>query len=455
MFPPNLPTLRRRLVALSLAAGLAPGLADDAAAAGYGLRESGSAAAFGNAFAGATAGAEDVSYMAFNPAALGRLEGRHVAVNVLALAPRAEFEGGSATTVLGGGIGGNPAGGDIAEDAAAPAFYAMESLGPDLRLGLALWTPWGLSTDNPAGWIGRYHALKSHLESVNINPVVAYRVLGWLSLGAGLQVQRVDAELSNAIDFGTIGAANGIPGAVPAQQDGRAKLEGDDWGAGYTLGLLAEITRSTRLGLAFRSKVSHSVEGGARFDLDSAGIGAALVSATGAFVDTGARASLETPEILSFGVYHDVTPEWAVMAEAAWTRWSRLQELRIVFDNPNQSDDVTQERWENSWFYAAGATWRPDDVWAVRLGLAYDESPVPVETRTPRIPDNDRFWMSLGATFQPRPWATVSLAYTHMFLDDAAIDLRTSQPGNTFRGNLSGSYEVAGDFLALQAAFRF
>ena len=314
---------RRRAAALAaiLGATVAGGRAE---ASGYALREQ-SATALGNAFAGATAGAEDPSYMFFNSAALGKLDGYGASLSLSYVAPRSEVDDASASTVVGSPIGGRDSVGDIGEDALIPAFYLTAPVGDRVRLGLAVTTPFGLATDYPDGWVGRYHAVDSELRTYNINPALAVRVTDWLSLGVGFQAQYADGELTNAVDFGTIGAGFSIPGAIPGGQDGFARLTGDDWAFGYNAGLLAEPVHGTRLGVAYRSEVEHRLDGDVDFTSDTAGIAAALRT-VGAFADSDAHLDVDTPATLSFGVHQAVGGKVAVMAEATWTDWSTIEE---------------------------------------------------------------------------------------------------------------------------------
>jgi long-chain fatty acid transport protein len=433
---------------------VAAALPSAAQAAGYALKEQ-SSDAQANAFAGATAAAQDVSYMFFNPAALSRVDGAEANATLSYIMPKAEFKDGAATTVLGTPIPGTANAGDIGEDALVPAAYVASALAPGLTFGLGVNVPFGLTTENEQGWIGRYHALDSTLETININPALSFEAGDWLAVGFGLQIQRVDTRLTNAIDFGTIGAAAGIPTAVPTQQDGQITLKADDWGVGFNLGALISPTASTRFGIAYRSEIDHEAKGDADFRLDDAGTGATLSAVTGAFVDTGVLAEVTTPATLSLGAYHELTPQFALMAELAWTEWSEFDELRIQFDNPAQADNVTEENWEDTFFVALGATWRPLPNLALRGGVAYDESPVPDEFRTPRLPDADRYWLSGGVNFDPVPWLGLSASYTHIIMDDGDLDLTVAGTDNTFRGNLSGTYENEIDIVTVGATLRF
>jgi long-chain fatty acid transport protein len=423
-----------------------------ALASGYAISQQ-SASALGNALAGSIAGAEDLTYGFFNPAAFARHDGVQAATVGTLIAPHAASENAIGTTAAGTSAGGGSGGGDVTPDQIVPAFYGLVPLGEDLRLGLSITVPWGLETDYDRGWAGRYHALNTRLVTANINPVLAWRVTDRLQIGGGLQVQYASGELSEAIDFGTIGA--GVPGAQPGAMDGSAEMEADDWGVGFNLGLLFEPTDRLRLGLAYRSRVRHELDGDVAFDLGTSGMGAAIAGASGGFVDGGARTTVVTPDTLGFGVHYEVTPAWAVMAEATWTNWSVFDDLTIGFDNPAQPDSITTTDWNDSWFFALGATWRPAPVWTLRAGVAFDQSPVPDRTRNPRIPDADRQWLSLGVGYEPAPGIALEAAYTHLFMDKARIDLDQALPGNALRGDLSGEVESRAELLSLQLRLSF
>jgi len=183
--------LRSRLLGMTALAGVCAAAAypaSDASAAGFALKEQ-SAAALGNAFAGATAGAEDITYMFFNPAGLTRHEGHQAAVVLSYIIPKAETN--DAVYVFGGsGVQ------DGGESALVPAAYFMWSLSPDLKLGLGINAPFGLKTDYDPTWAGRAYAIESEVKTININPTVAYKLNEMVSIGAGLQIQYADVTLS-------------------------------------------------------------------------------------------------------------------------------------------------------------------------------------------------------------------------------------------------------------------
>jgi long-chain fatty acid transport protein len=424
-----------------------------AEAAGFALREQ-STAAQGNALAGATSGAEDPSYMAFNPAALGWLDGYAVELQGSYLSGHAKLKDAAGTTGAGTPVAGVSSLGDVAGDELAPAGYLMLPVGNRLRFGLGINSPFGLKTDYPDDWVGRYHALDSELETVDINPAVGVRVTDWLSVGAGFRAQYAYGKLTNAVDFGLLGAQAGLP-VAPGAADGFARLSGDDWSYGYDLGLLVEPLKGTRLGLAYRSEVDNQLSGRARFTDDAAGVAAGIRATTGLFADTGAKVDVKTPAVLSFGVHQDLGQRFAVMAEAQWTQWSSFDELKVRFDNPAQPDAITKENWHDTWFLALGATWKPLQQLTLRTGIAFDQSPTTDRYRTPRIPDADRYWLSFGLGWQPVRWASIDLGYSHIWVDNSSVGLSATDPGNALRGGLAAKYENGIDVATAGVTLRY
>ncbi|HET6521835.1 MAG TPA: porin, partial [Geminicoccaceae bacterium] len=354
--------------------------------------------------------------------------------------------GDAGSTVFTGGPLIGTDGGDGGRNILIPNLFLVYGLTPRLKLGLGVSAPFGLKTEYDDGFVGRYHALNSELRTVNVNPSVAFGLTDWLSVGAGLNIQYADGELTNAIDFGTIGTLFGVPGLVPQQSDGFAAIKGDDWSFGYNLGVLIEPRAGTRIGLAYRSRIAHELEGRASFEVPPE---AAQLTAGGAFTDTAATAEVDLPETVSLGVAQRIGQRWTVLADVTWTNWSRFDELRIRFAS-GQDDAVTVHDWHDSFRYGAGIAYAWSDALELRLGVAYDETPVPDRTRTPAVPDNDRLWLAAGLGYRLTERASLDLGYAHLFVEDGDINLT-----DPVQGNLRGATDNAADMVGLQLNWRF
>jgi long-chain fatty acid transport protein len=443
------------LRARCLAVATALLVAGQANASGFQVREQ-SAKNLANAFSGSAAAAEDASFMAYNPASIGAIDDRQVVGGLAHIDPDFGLRNGDASTRTGFSYGENQAGRG-GDSVWVPTFAAKARVSDTIDLGLSLHVPYGLSTEYDQDWIGRYHAIESELETLDIQPTLNVRASERLNLAVGLRAEYGDATLSNAIDLGARGARSRLPGAFPGANDGLAEVTGDDWGYGYTLGALFQATERTRLGMAYRSEIDLTLEGEARFRSDDP-VGQQVLAgarATNTFTDTRGRAELTTPATLNLGVHHRFSDRLALMANAEWTEWSSFDELVVEFED-NTPDSVTEEKWDDTWAVSVGANYDLTPQWRLRAGLGIDESPVPsARYRTPRIPDADRRWAALGASWQPTPELGVTLGYLHVFADDADIDQRAEDSGNASRGNLAGNYDIEADILSLGIDYRF
>lgn len=429
-----------RRKALTSAFGLVAvlGTVGEAEASGFQLREQ-SSEGLGNAFAGSTAKAYNLSTIYYNPAGMARLEGNQVAGSATWIAPVAEFSGTATGAGLTPVVRGNQ-GGDAIKDAAVGAVYAMWDARPDLKFGMAVTAPFGLRTEYDESWVGRYHALESSITNINFSPSVAYRLNQNLSVGAGLQIAYTKARLSNAINVVGLGL-----GAL-SQGDGKATVEGDDVGFGGDVGVLYEFSPTSRVGLNYRSQIKHTLEGDAKFEI--APNVKAFVGRN--FADTTASADLTTPDMVSLGLYHELSPQWAVMSDIQWTNWSTFKELRIKYDS-GRADAVVDESWHDTWFFSLGTTYTMDEHNKFHFGVAYDQAPMNDEHRTARIPDSNRYWLSVGYTYELNPNFQTNLGYTHIFADKANINEASSSAS----GLLSGTYDAYVDIVSASFVVKF
>ncbi len=396
--------------------------------AGFQVSEA-TVAGLGRAFAGAGVAGDDVSDMFYNPAGMFLAEGRQFQAGVSIIDTSFEFEGFSVP------FGGPEA--DGGETSPVPNLYYVFPESGNLKYGIAITAPFGLTTEYDSNWAGRYQGIKSELKTIDINPALAYRVNEQLSVGAGITLQYADAELTSARFLGV-----GVP-------DGRTKVDGDNWDFGFNLGVMFSPSESTRFGIGFRSKVSQKVDG----DLSvTAPTGATLVSA-------GAEAEVDLPETVYLSAFHSLNSQIDLMASARWTNWSRFDELRIQFDN-GLPDNVTPENWDDSWTFSLGANYHLNNHWTLRAGYSHDESPVPDEDRTVRIPDSDRDWFTLGASYSPNANMTVDFGYAYITADDAPINETTivAAPPTApaiVASSLSGDFDGSANIFGIQLQWKF
>ena len=439
---------KARFLSLQLTtAGILTLCASGAVASGFALIDQ-SASQMGNAYAGGSAIANDASTVYFNPAGMTRLP-KQLAAGLQFVLPQADFSG-SANDLLGTPVATGSDGGDAGDLGVIPNLYFTLPVTNKIALGLGINAPFGLSTEYNKDWVGRYEAIKSHLITVNINPAIAYKASNNLSIGFGVNFQYARAELTQAIDQGSLcvatpglgfAACSGL-GLTPQGNDAFAKVEGDGWAGGFNFGLLYEPSHATRIGLAYRSQIKQQLTGNANFrrvdPLFSQGT-------FPIFVDTNVNASLNLPQSASLSIYHDLNTRLSVMADATWTGWDTFQELRIKYDT-FQPDTVTNEDWNNSMHYALGINYKAGSHWMLRSGVAFDQSPIPDNRhRTARIPGEDRTWASVGVGYQMTQGLGIDIGYSHLFVKEPKV-----HSGSKTSGTLNGNYDASVDIVSAQ-----
>ncbi len=384
--------------------------AGNAQAAGFLLREQ-SVAGMGNAFAGATAGAEDPSYSFYNPAGLTMHYGTKLSANATAIVGNVEGydavgPNGAYTSQMHHPV----------DKAVLPSVAVAHQINSRLSAGLSLNAPFGLITDYSQNWAGANHGTESKLNTYDLTPMLAYRATCNLSFGAGLVVQYVSATLKNGSGYHMSPAYSNV------------KLKGDTTDIGYTVGALYELTDNTRFGISYRSQINHKLKGDITF-----------ANPLFSGMNQSISAKLTTPALLSMGAYHDINDKWSVMAEMQKTYWSSFDDLTIKGKKTGLLSR-TEESWKDVWFYSIGASYRVNDQWKLRAGLAFDQTPVNNYTRTPRIPDSDRIWYSGGVEYKYDDSWTFNAGYTYIRAENSRVNLQ-AVGWDASRGALSAKYK--------------
>lgn len=404
-------------------------------AAGFALLEQ-NVSGLGNAYAGQAASAQDASTIFFNPAGMTLLPDRQVVVSANGIKPSATFSNTGSSGPAGPGRPSVTAnGGDAGGWALVPSLYAAFAITPDLRVGIGVNAPFGLKTEYDTPWIGQYQAIKSKLDTINVNPSIAYRINSVVSVGAGANWQRAKAELTQAVVFN------------PALPDGTAKVEGDSDAWGYNLGALFQLSDDMRIGVAYRSNIKHDLDGTVTFTRPFP------VPNAGPVRDGPVTASLDLPETASVSVFQRFGDKWDLMGDITWTHWSRFKDLTVIrTDGTGGVLETQAENWDDTWRFSLGLNYHASQQLTLRFGTSYDQSPVPDANRTARIPDNDRIWAAIGLQYAFTPGLLLDVGYAHLFVRNSTINQPNSAPTP---GRLVGTYDNSVDIVGVQLTWSF
>jgi len=415
--------VKKNVLALLVASALPIVCAKQAQAAAFALAEQG-VSGLGNAYAGAAAAAEDASTVWWNPAGMSRLpSGIHVQAAAHVIIPSTKFtNGSSANPFIGTGNGG-----DAGDTTVVPNLFAAMSLNPAWSIGLGINVPFGLKTEYDSGWIGQFQGIKSEVKTLNINPSVSYKLSDQASIGFGVSYQRGEIDLTTGIPAAAGGGVNST------------SIDGDAWG--FNVGALFNLGPATRVGVHYRSSLDYKLDGDTSFSSP------ALAPRNG-----NVKLDLKTPATLSFSAVHKLNSQWELLADATWTEWSKIDRLPLVFTSGaanGQTLDTLVFNFDDTWRVSIGANYKWSGPWTLRFGVAYDQSPVPnAETRSVRLPDNDRYWLAFGATYQMSKVSKLDIGYAFINFKDAPInnDQRSATPP---KGLVNGTYEATVNVLSV------
>ena len=418
----------------------------------------GDAGIIGQADAGSAVIQGDVAGMAYNPATMTSLNKHAVALSMVAISTSFRYSNQTATLPTfspSPGVGPTNNGNDGLNGggvSAVPAFYLMWNVNDRLKLGINMTVPYGLQTEYNSNWVGRYFAIKSELKTYNINPAMAYKFNDMVSFGAGVQVERIEATLSNAIT-----SPNGLGGYTP---DAIAEVKGSGWGFGGNFGLLLEPRKGTRFGIAYRSHIRHNVDGNVKI----AGRDNLNRFAQPLLPGEGSKAETHVtlPETVTFSLAQDLNPRWTILGDLKYTHWGRFQRIDIKFPEGNSNgaavaNKTTQYGYNDSWFASVGAQYKATDKWLVKFGIAFDQTPTKTEYRDPRIPDESRMWYAAGLEYKTSEDLKFSLDYAYINVNEAQIDLKGPSVAGTrdIEGTLRGKFTSSAHLLGVRAHYLF
>lgn len=421
----------RRLKAVLLACGGVGALiaaTADANAGGFAVREQ-SAWGQGSAFAGVAAGGS-LSSMFWNPATMTQVPGMQSESVLTGILPSSSNTPTAGELLAFGGTG------NVDKAALVPAGYFSWQFRPDMWLGLAVTAPYGLQVTFPSAWAGHeYAANGSSLRTYNFEPTFAYRVNDMISVGVGLQVQYASAHLGQGVAAFPVGF-------------GDAELSGHGWGVGFTAGVTVTPTPTTTIGLGYRSFIDQKIDG----SLTTNGTVFGFPFSTFAAVNT----TVKLPDMVSLGIRQRLDPQWTLLGTVEWTNWRRIGTSNVV-DSSGVSQTTLPFQFQNGWFFSAGAEYMWNDRLTVRAGAAFEKSPVTDQVRMPILPDNDRYWLSIGGTYRLTPKITLDAAYSHIFVKDAPINITAASGNPWFDGSTDyvGSVQSHIDIISVGLKYRF
>ncbi len=380
----------------------------------------------GLASAGWAARAQDPATLLKNPAGMSLLQGNQFQGGAQLLQAGVAFSPSVGTTVD-GTSGGNP----IGVLPALSMFY-VHGLGKDVKVGLGLFSNFGLAMQYDSGWVGRYYAVNNTLLGLSVMPALSYRINEQWSIGVAANVMIGHLNYSAAINNNIL--------AITNRPDGNMQMDDTTVGAGGNVGLLYEPKKGTRFGVTYYSQVKLDFAATPSFTSLSDPVFTALQSRghLGTELDLG----VTVPQSVMVSTYHEWTDRWATMLDFGWQDWSQFGKVDIGLTGSSAAtlSTTTSLDYQDTYHVAVGSRYRLNQAWILNTGFAWDSSMIKNRNYTVSLPVGQQYRFGLGAEWQATPTLNVGFSYELAYGGDLPVNQNRGPLAGALVGQFPNSY---------------
>ncbi|MBZ4643894.1 MAG: rane protein involved in aromatic hydrocarbon degradation [Deferribacteraceae bacterium] len=342
----------------------------------------------------------------YNPAGITQLEGAQISLGLSPITPTVTFDSdqtGKSTDAK-------------KQTFYIPIFYATLKATDRVSVGFGTFSNYGLATEWPSDWEGRYitGGTKAEIVTLTLNPNIAYKLTDKLSIAVGLDIQKLEVTLANKLKLikADINGDNNDE-TILLDSDGDSELSADDWAYGYNIAIHYSITKNWKAGISYRSKIKHEIKDGT----------ADISVPTGTVIEDGTQTpsmslqktgstNLTLPDILYIGTSYKLG-KFTFELDGQWTGWSSYDKLEVTFEDG--SVQSKPKDWDDVWAIRFGMQYKVNDMLDLRAGLIRDYSPIPDETLDPLVSSGDRWLYALGFGLN---FENLSIDFAYNYLDD-------------------------------------
>ena len=379
-----------------------------------------STSGLGRAYAGEAAIADNASVVATNPALMSLFKTAQFSTGGVYVDSRINMNGDveSSTKNLKmlAAKYGSASQRNVVPGAFVPNLYFVAPVNDKFALGAGMNVNFGLKSEYDDSYDAGVFGGKTDLSAINLNLSGAYRVTEGLSLGLGVnavyakaQVERNAGIIKESVELAKTAFTvaqddeKAIPTYLTSKNTSVVSLQDRAaWGFGWNAGVMYQFNEANRIGLAYHSKVDIDFVDRTATSLEAGVIGAGKKG----------DLTLTLPDYLELSGFHQLTDKLAVHYSYKYTHWSRLTKLNASFEDGKKAFDK-ELQYSNNSRVALGASYDLYEKLTLRAGIAYDQA-ASRHQRSAAIPDTDRTWYSLGATYKFTPNLSVDLGYAYL-----------------------------------------
>ncbi|APG60365.1 OmpP1/FadL family transporter [Christiangramia salexigens] len=314
-------------------------------------------------------------------------------------------------------------------------FYAYFSykLNEKLSLGLAAYTPYGSSVAWEKDWEGSHLVNDIDLAAIYVQALASYKITDNLAVGGG------PIYVSGSVNFNRNLSRN-----LTDIEGNRSNVTVDASGVsafGWSAGVMYSPIDSLNIGVNYRSEIIVKAEDG------SADFENVPNSPLTPFRDTTFDAELPLPAELSIGMSYQLNEQWLFAFDYNRTFWNVYESLDIDFADSSVPDSQNPRNYKDASIYRFGMQYTANDIFTLRAGYYFDQSPVRSGYFAPETPRNDsnNFTGGLSVNVSDRVSIDASFLYSRFEEITESYDYYQENGRNVpFEGTYKSSAFVPG-----------
>ena len=309
-----------------------------------------------------------------------------------------------------------------------PHAYVAAPITEDLVFGFGSYCEYGLGTKYDSNWSLKGDTTETTIEQFTFNPNIAYKITDDWSVSFGARMSYITFEnYKTPLDVYNYGYI-------------RTHLEGDDFNCGYQLSTQYKVTDALSLGLIYRSRINHRIEGD--IEADTSGVGTHVAPQSG-----DASAKLTLPASVVFGANYDFTEKFRGGASLTWTEWSTVNHIdfNLTKNLLGQDKSYPQElNWHDAWRVGFGFEYDFTEAFCGRIGYFYDWDPSADAHGTTMLPPGDRHIVGFGIGYKILEDLRIDLGYNFIMMESETRMMAAQDSSNgaerIFRFECDNSY---------------
>ena len=369
-----------------------------------------------------TAFMQDASSLFFNPGGASFVNGNSIIAGVTPTFARGAFLDANTNHV-------DRTNSPIGTPFAAYGLFELKD-SSKLKLGLAIYTPFGSTVQWEDKWAGRFALTHLELRAIYFQPTASYKITEKLGIGVGL-----------IYASGKVNLQKDIPLADADGNYGHAELSGKAHGYGFNVGIYFKPIQKLSIGLTYRSRVDMSVtDGQATFKVPA--------SVKANFPDGKFTSKLPLPNVTTLGLAYKVNSKLDFVFDVNYVGWKAYDTLSFDYENNTASliDTKSARKYKNTFAFRGGAQYKFTTHLTTRLGLAYGITPVQNGYVTPETPDANRVNYTAGIGYE---------LGKHLKIDASFLFTHLKRTDTNLETNLSGTYKTNVLAPGISIAYKF